>query len=71
MLDIKNLDKELYVAEYNFEQQCFHHGFLQESLETNLKCIKLQQNNPWIIFAIGTWEETNQAINLIREIWKN
>lgn len=72
---MQDIDKELWVAEYCLGQRCFHHDYLKKSLETNKETIerilKIQDKKEreailvqvaWIPFAIGTAEETSQAI---------
>ena len=74
-LDTKNLDKELWVAEYNFGTKQFHHSFLKNSISTNKdiiqRLIELKDEkeieehvftSAWIPFSIGTCDETSEAI---------
>lgn len=78
-LNRQNLDEELYVAEYNFSQRCFHHSFIKKSLEDNREMIarvmmiddvkrreEMLSQCAWIPFSIGTYEETSEDIQQMR-----
>lgn len=70
--------KDIFVAEYNFKQG-FHHSYLTKSLSSNEEIIgrlikgekASLEDVAWIPFAIGTYEETSQAIDNMRLFIKN
>ncbi|MFH2018856.1 MAG: hypothetical protein ABII98_02595 [bacterium] len=79
-LNRQNLDKEFWVAEYSFEQRCFHHDYIKNSFATNKKSIEeiMKIDNPqlrkekvlslsWIPFSIGTCKETSEDIEKMRD----
>lgn len=62
------MDKELWVAEYSYNQKCFHHDLLERSLQMNRNNISKGQPNDYLIFHIGTSDETTEAINKMTDI---
>lgn len=62
------MDKELWVAEYSYNQKCFHHDSLERALQMNRGNISTGQPNDYLIFHIGTVEETSEAINKMTKV---
>ncbi len=71
---------ELWVAEYSFAQRCFHHARLESSLESNQEIIERAMEISdtekridnvyacvWIPFFVGTYDETSDKIDELRE----
>lgn len=74
------LNEELWIAEYSFAQKCFHHSLIKKSIEDNQDIIKrislieyvVDQINAvgnlsWIPFSIGTYEETQNDIDKMKQ----
>jgi len=55
------MNEEIYVAEYNFQQQAPHIQTIQERNQRSL-----QANKEWRVICIGTFEECNKALDELK-----
>ena len=68
------MKKEMYLAEYNFVQKCFHLERMDEMKKNNLNLFfknEIVLENCWVPLAYGTYEECQQVISDMKKFFND
>lgn len=66
------LVKDLWVAEYSAEQECFNVAYFENALAANTRMVVKKQNNDYLIFGLfGTAGEANAACDEMKRVQEN